>query len=184
MRFNDTSHLVHYVETGQFPAIHKKIAEMAINNVEGLSGLDLCCSHGLLGEQLITHGHYQMIGIDSDRKAKQAHDACNLKMNVIGAKIDHNFLGVLQALIYTNNIDFIVARRCLPELFGNNLDFGRKFFYLMREVGVKELVLEGRVATKKAVNALNGILLELALVNDSYQLQKINGSIAYLRAIK
>jgi len=50
----------------------------------------------------------------------------------------------------------------------------------MKSIGIKELVIQGRVKTAKAVNPLSSIDAEISLVSPHYKLQHKNGDIAYL----
>jgi hypothetical protein len=183
MRFNSIEYLFAYRKTGIFPAIHKNIASMALDHVQGRSGLDLCCSHGLLGQQLANRGGYVMAGIDSDFKAVDLAQIY-VDMPVYQIRVDRNNLDKIRNTLYVRDITFIVARRCLPELFGDDLEWGIDFFAAMREYGVRELVLEGRVKTKNATNALHSLEAEIDLVSDSYTPYQQTGNVAYLRVRK
>jgi HAD superfamily hydrolase (TIGR01509 family) len=94
---------------------------MALDHVQGRSGLDLCCSHGLLGQQLANRGGYVMAGIDSDFKAVDLAQIY-VDMPVYQIRVDRNNLDKIRNTLYVRDITFIVARRCLPELFGDDLE--------------------------------------------------------------
>ena len=183
MRFNAPEYIADYSKTGIFPAIHKNIVDMALNHVQGRSGLDLCCSHGLLGQQLANRGGYSMAGVDGDKRAVELANLY-IDMPVYHIKVDRNSMDKIHNTLYVRDITFIVARRCLPELFGDDLEWGIEFFAAMREYGIRELVLEGRVATKNAVNPLHSLNAEIDLVSDSYTVYQQTGNVAYLRARK
>jgi hypothetical protein len=183
MRFNSIEYIFAYSKTGIFPAIHKNIANMALDHVQGRSGLDLCCSYGLLGQQLANRGGYVMAGIDSNFKAVDLAQIY-VDMPVYQIRVDRNNLDKIRNTVYVRDITFIVARRCLPELFGDDLEWGIDFFAAMREYGVRELVLEGRVKTKNATNALHSLEAEIDLVSDSYTPYQQTGNVAYLRVRK
>lgn len=76
----------------------------------------------------------------------------------------------------------MIARRCLPEVFGNDLDFGRAFAARIRAAGVTELVIEGRIKSHRSVNALAGIDDEIALMSGEYELCRRYRNVAYMRA--
>lgn len=183
MRFNAPEYINEYAVNGQFPKIHRNIVDMAVAHVKGRKGLDLCCSHGLLGQQLMQRGNFQMFGVDGDKKAVQLAHEHKIWMDVFHLVIGKNTMEVLTNLVKSQDCSFLVARRCLPELFGNDMEFGIDFFHQMREIGIKEVVLEGRVATKKAVNPLFSINAEIDLISQDYKLWQQEGNVAYLRAI-
>lgn len=179
MRFNDSAYVNAYIELGVFPSIHKSIISTAIEHVKGKRGIDLCCSHGLLGQQMMLHGFF-MMGVDGDKTAVKLAKEHKIAMPITLTPITRKTLQRVSKKFLDFHADFIVARRCLPELFGNDLAFADIFFTQMKSIGIKELVIQGRVKTAKAVNPLSSIDAEIALVSPHYKLQHKNGDIAYL----
>jgi len=179
MRFNDSAYVNSYIELGVFPSIHKSIVATAIEHVKGKKGVDLCCSHGLLGQQMMQHG-FSMMGVDGDKTAVKLAREQSISMPITLTPITRKTLQSVLKEIQDFRADFVVARRCLPELFGNDLLFGDIFFAQMKSIGIKELVIQGRVKTAKAVNPLSSIDAEISLVSPHYKLQHKNGDIAYL----
>ena len=157
---------------------------MAIAHVKGRKGIDLCCSHGLLGQQLVERGNFQMVGVDGDKKAvKLAHEH-KMLMDVFHLAVKKETMAVFIDLIKSQNCTFLIARRCLPELFGNDMEFGIEFFHQMREIGITEVMLEGRVATKNAVNPLFSLNAEIDLISQDYTPWQQANNVAYLRSIQ
>ena len=184
MRFNAPEYINEFTATGQFPKIHRNIVDMAIAHVKGKKGVDLCCSHGLLGQQLMQRGNFQMIGVDGDKKAVQLAHENKIWMDVFHLAIKKETMEVLTNLVKSQNCTFLVARRCLPELFGNDMEFGIDFFHQMRQIGITEVMLEGRVATKNAVNPLFSLNAEIDLISQNYTPWQQANNVAYLRAIQ
>jgi hypothetical protein len=184
MRFNAPEYINEFSSTGQFPKIHRNIVDMALNHVKGRKGLDLCCSHGLLGQQLMQRGNYVMCGIDGDIKAVQLARDHKIQMEILPLAIKKTTLELIITFIKAQNCSFVVARRCLPELFGDDMEFGIEFFHQMREIGITEVMLEGRVATKNAVNPLFSLNAEIDLISQDYTPWQQANNVAYLRAIQ
>jgi hypothetical protein len=181
MRFNSPAHLDLWQETGQFPAIHANIVAMAKSKLANHRGLDLCCSHGLLGTQLVEIG-FDMLGIDDDNTAVTKARYANIPMPIHKFKVTKTNFDRFKSVAAMHKTEFIVARRCLPELFGEDLEFGRYFFKTMRELWVHEIILEGRVKTPNATNQLSSIEREIELLSPYYSLHTKQGNVAYLRS--
>jgi hypothetical protein len=76
----------------------------------------------------------------------------------------------------------MLARRCLPELFGDDLPLGRDFAAAIHGAGIKEIFLEGRVVTQGAVNVLKSVADEVDLLSGHYHEVKRIGAVSYLKA--
>ena len=72
-------------------------------------------------------------------------------------------------LIAKHQVRAIIGRRCMPELFGNSPDLGTLFAECVAGAGVKQIFLEGRVASVNAVNALSSIDDEVELFAGHYK---------------
>jgi len=181
MRFNSPAHLNLWEETGQFPAIHANVVAIAKIKLANYRGIDLCCSHGLLGTQLVEQG-FDMLGIDGDNTAITASRVAGVSMPIHKLKVTKKTFEEVKSVIAMHKTEFIVARRCLPELFGEDLEFGQYFFKTMRELWVHEIILEGRVKTPNATNHLSSIEREIELLSPYYSLHTKQGNVAYLRS--
>jgi len=95
---------------------------------------------------------------------------------------DHLYLDIYPPSLQAAEIDVMVARRVLPELFGGDLAAGRLFAAMLAEIGVREIVLEGRVATVNAVNALRCLDDEVALLSGYFAERSRAGAVSYLMA--
>lgn len=182
MRFNSVEYLQAWASGKRFPAIHDDIASAAEQFMIGNRVLDLCCSYGLLGERLKKTVAGYAVGIDADGEAIAKAKAAGISIDLYQLKVTPESFTDLVQILQSCRVNAVVARRCLPELFGENLDFGRQFFAELRRVGVKEVLIEGRVKTKNATNALSSIEDEISLASESFALARRYKNVAYLRA--
>lgn len=181
MRFDAQEYVLNWVANKQFPQIHTNIVNTAVSNLRGVRGVDVCCSHGLLATKMSTQHGYHMIGIDADKRAIALARENKIPVIIHEMKIQPSSENAFFELCKQHDAQFLIMRRCLPELFGDNLAFGQLFFQKAAEAGINELVLEGRVKTPKATNKLATIEAEIELVKDHYKLVQLNGNVAYLR---
>lgn len=185
MRYNSPELLEEWRVTGQWPAIHNQMAEMAITYVTGHRLLDLGCSYGLLGARITAEGGMRPgIGVDVSADAiaagKAAHVPLDLKfMRVLPRRSD--WLD-LMAIIRDNAIDVVIARRVFPEIFGEHVEEMGAFGEELRRAGVKELLLQGRVETAQATNRLHSVVQEYRELANSFRDVAVRGSVAYLVA--
>ena len=183
MRFNSKEHIQTYVDTGKFPAIHSPLVSLAVEHLSGRRGLDLCCSHGLLGEQLHKRHGFYMLGVDGDAKSVALAKDNSITMDIYHIKLKAETFPVIFKLIEEKMLDVLIARRCFPELFGDNLQLGDTFFGEIKKCGIKEIAVEGRVQTLKATNALASIDAEIALASKYFTVKIRQGNTAILQAI-
>lgn len=182
MRFNSIEHLAAWASRGIFPAIHDAIATAVGNLAGGERVLDLCCSFGLLGERLKQHHALDVAGIDGDITAIEQGRAAGISISLHTLKIAPATLADAVDILKAHRTQTIVARRCLPELFGHDADFGREFLAAAKHNGVFELFLEGRVKTLTATNRLASIDDEVRLASGLFVEHRRLGNISYLRA--
>lgn len=181
--FNDPQILEDWRVNHRWPAIHGKIAAAAQMFIRGPRVLDLCCSFGLLGQRLLKTcpNVEKVIGVDCDDRAMGLGRAAGIAVDMHSMKITPDTVHLLYDLIKREGITTIVARRAFPELFGENHQFGRDFAISCNHFGVRELLLEGRVESRRSSNSLCGIDLEVELVRGSYELTGAFEKCAYLQ---
>ena len=63
----------------------------------------------------------------------------------------------------------LIARRVLPELWGEDRAGGLAFADVLAEEGVSEILIEGRVASERSTNALKGIDEEVELLSTRFR---------------
>ena len=181
MRFNAAEYVEQWKENGKYPAIHNAI--FSAINVHGHGGkmLDLCCSTGLLGKRIAKLGNYSVIGVESDKRAIELAQKLGNDLPIYEFKINRPNLEAFMDILKNENVTAIAARRCIPELFGEDVPLGMTFVEGIYEHGVQEVFLEGRVKTKNATNVFNSIEKEIELFVLCYDLVTQNGNVAYLR---
>lgn len=185
MRFNSPELLEAWQATGEWPAIHNAMSEMAITYVTGRRLLDLGCSYGLLGARITAENAMEPgIGVDASSDAiaagKAARVPLDLKfMRVLPRRSD--WLD-LMAIIRDNGVDVVIARRVFPELFGEHVDEMSAFGEELRRAGIKELLVQGRVETAQATNRLHSVVQEYRELANSFRDVAVRGSVAYLVA--
>lgn len=184
MRFDAQEHIDRWYTQGHYPAIHSPVVKMAVNELRGVRGVDVCCSHGLLGAQLFKNHGLNMIGVDGDHKAIMLARERGIPMPIHEMKINRATAKEFFVECVMHGAQFLIMRRCAPELFGDDLDFGREFFSTAESVGIKEIVLEGRVRTPKATNKLATVEAEIALAQPFFRVFAAEGNVAYLRVDK
>ena len=183
MRFNSEEHLVTWQGNKKFPAIHDDIFFAISAFSKGNGFLDLCCSTGLLAQRVKAYIAKNVVGVDGDEAALQLAGLSGIDVELICLKVLPETIKELAKIIEKHKIDTVIARRCFPELFGNDIEFGEVFAELLYQLGIKEIFIEGRIATKTATNALASLKDECQLVSKYYEVIKTHKNVAYLRKI-
>jgi hypothetical protein len=181
-RFDSVEHLEAWKRAGAFPAIHTAMAGFVEKRARhGARILDLCCNHGLLGEQLTSRmpGSFVM-GIDGDALALARGRTAGVRLPTQRLRIDPSTYDELEAILRDNQITTVVARRCLPELLGDVMWSAPDFAASLRSAGVTDLFLQGRVPTSSPNNPLHTIDLEVRAVASHFALTEQAGPLAHL----
>ncbi len=182
MRFDSPEHLAAWRATGRFPAIHDGITQAIVADMRGSRVLDMGCSYGLLAERILKQaGAMVAFGVDADANVIEAGRGAGLAVTLVELEVSAASLPQIYDLVRENALDVLVCRRVLPELFGDDLPLGRKFALEMALAGIREIFVEGRVATVKAVNALSSIDEEVKLLSASFREVRRSGAVSYLR---
>lgn len=181
-RFNDIHYLVSWKAGDGFPAIHDDIFNMVQEVAPEGAILDLCCSTGLLAQRFLEAGRVAY-GIDGDRAAIARSMQYGIKVDLHAVNISPAAFPFLESFIESHEIRTIVARRCLPELFGQDLGAGRAFAALLQKCGIQHVFIEGRIPVKAAVNLLATIQDEVALFEERYRLAALRGRVAHLEKL-
>lgn len=184
MRFDHAGHINAWRKHGLYPSIHRNIREAVVSWSQAPRLLDLCCCYGLIGQWLAQFAGVHVVGVDgSERVLAAARDAgISIPLHAIAIKPDT--AGEVMALIRDAELTGIIARRALPELFGDDLAFGRDFFAQARQAGIVEVFTEGRISSPAARNALASIDAEIELLAGSFALAKQVGNVAFLKGQK
>lgn len=183
MRFDDPGYLETWRLKKVYPRIHDAIFGAFMSHARGTAVLDLGCSHGLLAERLIHFGGaFHAVGVDADEKAIERGVAAGIQATLIPLRLTDATLCRLTGLIKDHGLNVVIARRILPELFGDDPTFGRRFAEEIAAAGIAELFLEGRVASGRSVNPLRSIAEEVELVSGSYREVIRAGAVSFLVA--
>jgi hypothetical protein len=141
------------------------------------------CGYGLLGWRIAKQlGGCHIIGVEADAAAIGAGQAAGIGLQFFHLKVTAATVPQLLRLIGTHKINALVARRILPELFGDALPAGSEFAAGLALAGVKEVLLEGRVASTSSVNPLRSVAEEVELLAPAFREVKRFGAVSYLRA--
>ncbi|MDC7784791.1 hypothetical protein PQJ75_00800 [Rhodoplanes sp. TEM] len=182
MRFDDPGYLAAW-RAGRYPRIHDAIFEMAVVYMRGTRVLDLGCSYGLIGDRLVRNGMAEfVVGVDADEAVlAQGRDA-GVSGTLYSLRVTEETLPELIELVSSRRLDVLVARRVLPELFGENVQLGRRFAHELRAAGIREVFVEGRVASVRSVNALRSIDEEVDLLSEAYREARRIGAVSFMQA--
>lgn len=181
-RFDSTDYTDTFKRLGAFPQIHGAIYQLIAEELTGSSVLDLCCSTGLLGERIRTGLKVKVCGVDRDVGALLAGEAAGVAMPVIAMPIVPAAMPGLIAWVKLHGVDTLVARRCFPELFGDDHFFGRLMAAALRGAGVREVFLQGRQPTPGATTTLPTVYREAELFEGSYRVVRAVGQCIYMKA--
>jgi len=181
MRFNAPQYLDDWKQ-GKYPSIHKIMFNAVKLYCKSENVLDLCCSTGLLGTQIKEKLNKNVFGIESNATSIALARQYGIPIPIQNMKVVPDSLETFVEYCKVFKIDTIVARRCIPELFGEDYHFGLEFVAAMKAINVKEVFLEGRVKTANATNIFNSIDHEIDLFTtyDMYKVTQQLGNIGYL----
>jgi|TARA_R110000824_G_scaffold6506_5_gene30068 SAM-dependent methyltransferase len=182
MRFNSIERLEEWCVNGNYPSIHDRIFKMVEDNIRGGNVLDICCSTGLLGQRIQDELKKTVVGVDADRKSLQNARSYGVDVNLVEMKIDATNFSPLISVLIKNDIEVIVARRCLSEIFFNHIDQGAVFAErLLKETNVREIFIQGRREQPNATHPIPSCSAEVALLGDLWVVEYGGFEMAYLR---
>lgn len=170
-RFSSDEHLTRYLETGVFPDIHRPMVEAVQWACPADARfIDLGACFGLLGAAVLTlrPGAFA-IGVERSARAIEDGQRAGVPMQCIRLDVRRETLPDLVALVRRFRVNTILARRVLPELWGEDIEGGRMFAQSMRGAGVRQVIIEGRKAVASARNNLASVELEAAIMRPHYR---------------
>jgi hypothetical protein len=181
VRFNSPEYLEAWRRDGSWPIIHNALADFAISHISGNFLLDLGCAYGLLGARIaMDAGGLGCAGIDADRKVIRAAQDAGVPMRFYCLRLTRESLPELKGVLNITRAKALIARRILPELWGEDPDGGREFVEALADCGVREIFVEGRVASERSTNPLRSIDEEVALLSARYREAKRVKALSYL----
>ena len=181
MRFHSTEHLEQWAKSGKFPDIHCDIFNFILQESDCKYFLDLGACFGLLAQRVNEKmPNANCIGVEANKGFIESAKKYGIKANIIHLNINTNTIKELTRIISINKTQAIIARRIMPELWGQNIIGGIEFAREVRDAGIKEIFLQGRAKTKNATNQLHSLEAEIKMFDGIYKTQTKNGDIAKL----
>lgn len=183
MRFDSEEYLEAWAKSEgfQYPVIHDNMYAAAIRHDKYRRGLDLCCSSGLLGTRLMDAG-FAMVGVDADKDAVGLATKYKIPMLIHLAKVsDTHGVDAVADIVAVNKLKTIYARRCFPELFGENTELEDLFFPAMIKAGIRMVIFEGRVRTVRATNRLSSVQKEAEMLGKFFDDVQLYGQVGVAR---
>ena len=194
-RFNSKLHLEGFRDGRGYPRIHDNIFNLIAETWTGGSFVDVCCSTGLLGQRLIDKLGVMCCGVDGDAEAIANGKAYGIQMKVHHLIINEETLGLFSRILDQHDVNTLVFRRCISELFatgltlgvGNTVQAGVKEEFAAQVVdlcvakGIDEIYLQGRAETASAKHPIPNLKAEIKFFLPQYEVQVDRGQCAYLR---
>lgn len=181
----DSDHILQdWKDRGRWPQIHGKIGWCATEYLTTPNVLDLCCAFGLLADRIAKTVPCvkKVVGVDGSLQSIAKAKAAGVPVTIHHMVIFNDTVHQLYDLIKEEQITAIVARRAFPELFDQDHEFGRCFSKSVRNLGVQEILIEGRIDSANAKSTLKTLDAEIALFADDYEVWGRAFNCAYLRA--
>lgn len=181
-RFDSADWLENWQKTGRFPHIHDAIFNAFSANVEpGASVLDIGASTGISTARLqhlgykATVAEANMESIERGREYGTWGDADIWVNYITPATIDG-----LEALLKDRAVEAILARRVISEVYDGMKGEPAEFARVVRESGVKIIVLEGRKISRNTVHPCGTADLEAAVFGEGWKVTERVGDVRVL----
>ena len=169
-RFDDDKLLKAFFESGQYPKIHDNICVLVKRTSTGLKRVaDIGACHGLLSHRLLTECDKEFVlAVEGNKKylvnATKHSDLCYYNKYVLPSNLDE-----LRSTLKEHRINLVVARRVLPEICdAGGVNLVSEFASMLHEVGVEQIILEGRVNVPNPKNRLHTVEHEAIAISDYY----------------
>lgn len=142
---------------GEWPAIHTPVVTMVREVCDpGESLCDLGSSTGLLGRRLAGLG-YRVCAVEQPGSALSRGILAGVYDGVpyLGARIQPDTLQVLAGHLQQHGVTTVIARRVFPELWDAlGPDEWPRLPAMLLEVGVRRIIVEGRVPSGRTTHPL------------------------------
>lgn len=173
MRFCD--HLQRWLATGEYPAIHDQLADLITSSEQKpLRLADIGACHGLLGASVGA-----VVGIEADHKRVAEARAARVPLPMVPLKITRATLPTLSGILRDYNVDGVILRRVMPELWGKDVEGARLFALALQAAGVRAIFLQGRAPTKRATAHFHNVQTEITALH-GFQTVRLAGQCAEL----
>lgn len=194
-RFNSTQHVEQFAQGRGYPKIHDNIFNLIAETWRGGSFVDVCCSTGLLGQRLIDKLGVMCVGVEGDLEAIGNGKQHGIHMSLHHVLLDVDTLGLFSRILDMHQVNTVVMRRCVSELFakgmplgvGNTVqtelkaDFAVKFVDTLLGAGVNEIYLQGRAESVSSKHVIPNVDAEIKFFLPHYSVIAKRGQCAYLR---
>jgi hypothetical protein len=182
MRFSDSGHLQAFKDRGEYPAIHEPFWDFVVTKTGEVSICDVACCFGLLGQRLSRAG-FQACGIEANPRFIQAARTAGVNIPILELKVTRRTIEQAARWIEQHQCGAIVCRRAMPELWESDLEGGRLFAERMAEARVREVFLQGRVVSPRAVSPLASLKQEVDLFARWYRVTSA-GKLACVKMVR
>jgi hypothetical protein len=181
--FNDQKYLDAYRQRGEFPSIHNQVAtvlERYANEHE--PAFDLGCCTGLLSVRAVALGRSHCVGIEGNKfDLSRAPKVPNV--TYANFFLNTGTIGSFWSLLNSHRPTLIIARRVLPEIHHNNTETLVIIPGMCHKMGVKKIIVQGRVRAKNPKTPLFCVDKEVEVFAKHYRETQRMGQTALLEAI-
>ncbi len=181
-RYDDQEHLVHW-KRGVWPKIHAKLFELVQEQARGRRFCDLSCSTGLLGARLLQRLRppaEAVLGVECDADAVARARAAGVPVEFLEMAVNPQTLRAFGEALRSRRITVLVGRRCIPEICGEDVSFGRVLADQLLDAGVTEVFLEGRQQRATATHPLATLQAEIKALGPAWRTVTLRNDLAYL----
>lgn len=185
-RFDSHEWLENWQKTGRFPHIHDAIFNAFAANVDpGTSVLDIGASTGISTARL-QHLGYRATAVEANMESISRGREYGTWQE---APIWTNFITPatilgLEDLLRERGIEAILARRVISEVYDGMKGAPEEFARVVRESGVKIVVLEGRKISRNTVHPCGTADLEAAVFGEGWRVTERVGDVRVLERAK
>lgn len=179
-RYDCEDYLVAYRDHRDYPKIHDPMFHLVrdLHHADARV-LDLCCSVGLLGQRIKDQLKLVVVGVEGYVNSRKDSSAYGVDIQIATMKVNPGTLDGLLRIIREVQVDTIVARRCLYELWDRpDHPFGRIFANAIREAGVKQVYIQGLAKTSRSTRAMHDVNAEMAAFAPEYKTLYHSGQFA------
>lgn len=182
MRFSDGQYLKDWANDKSYPKIHDAMFNMIEKYQEGTGFIDLCGNHGMLATRIYENICENTILVDGDAGALKLGVSYSIPVMAYHLMVTPKNYGKFFMLLSRHDIDTIVARRCISELFTDSSDpMCAVFTNLCRKGGINQVFLQGRAPTKNATHPIPSIKEEMECFKADYDVVWAEGQLGYMK---
>lgn len=181
MKFDALEYLQAWGGENKFPAIHDALFAAIRAHANGNSFCDLGACTGLLAQRIKTAILGSTVcAIEANAEFTERGRMFGIDIPTMNMRVTRSTVGQLAQFLESNKVTTLVARRVMPELWGEDIAGGKMFSTILASAGVTEIFLQGRVVSARSTNKLSSIEEEVKLFAADYKMSLHNSSIAYL----